>query len=195
MSPNLYAWRHRGASAPAAFLGLALLASCSWVPFIGEKKTDGQGPAAGPACPIAVILHPLANTAVFSSTATTGLRPLDVTWYGVFSDISVKCTMSGDTLHAVLDNIIVAERGPAGRGNDVDFSYFISLTAPDQTILGKKSFGVHVTVPPDAKRGGVSDHVEVAFATAGRPLSDLNITAGFQQPPQAIEFYKTFRGR
>ena len=143
-----------------------------------------------------MILHPLANTAVFNPTATPGqLKPLDVAWYGIFSDVSATCTMSGSTLHATLDNVIVAERGPAARGNDVDFNYFVSLTGSDQSILGKKSFSVHITVPGQAKRGGVSDHVEVAFSTGGRPLSDLNLTLGFQESPQAIEFYKNFRGR
>jgi hypothetical protein len=118
-----------------------------------------------------------------------------VAWYGVFSDISATCKMTGDTLHASLDNVIAAERGPAVRGNDVDFSYFVALTGADQSILGKKAFAVHLTVPDKAKRGGVNDHVEIAFATGGRPLSDLNITVGFQESPQAIEFYKNFRGR
>ena len=175
-----------------AACGFIPLASCSWVPFVGKKS---EAPAAAPACPIAVILHPLANTAVFSSAATAAPKPLDVTWYGVYSDISVSCKISGDTLHAVLDNVIVAERGPAAKGNDVDFTYFAALTGPDQTILGKKTFPVHVTVPERAKRGGVNDHVEVAFAMGGRSVSDLNITVGFQQTPQDIEFYKNFRGR
>jgi hypothetical protein len=185
----LRAGRYRGVAAPLAAIGLALLAGCSWVPFIGGKSDK----AAGPACPLTVILKPLTNTVVFGGPGD--LKPTNVAWFGVYSDISATCTMSGDTLHAAIDNVIVAERGPAGRGNDVDLNYFVSLTAPDQTILGKKSFAVHVTVPPNAKRGGVNDHVEVAFATGGRPLSDLNITVGFLQTPQAIEFYKNFRGR
>jgi hypothetical protein len=185
----LQAWWYRSAAALLAAFVLAVLASCSWVPFIGKKS---EAPAA-PACPVAVILHPLANTAVFSASGE--VKPLNVAWYGIFSDISATCKVSGDTLHAALDNIIVAERGPATRGNDVDFNYFVALTGSDQAILGKKSFAVHVSVPATAKRGGVNDHVEVAFATGGRPLSDLNITVGFEESPQAIEFYKNFRGR
>jgi hypothetical protein len=184
--------RYRGAAALVVGFGLALLASCSWIPFVGKKSDKPVTPN----CPIAVILHPLANTAVFNKAETTDLKPLDVTWYGIFSDISTNCTVTGDTLHASLDNVIVAERGPATRGGDVvDFNYFVALTGSDQTILGKKSFAVRVSVPPAAKRGGVNDHVEVAFSTGGRPLSDLNITVGFQESPQAIEFYKNFRGR
>jgi hypothetical protein len=187
---TLRAWRFRGAAALLSAFGLAGLVSCSWVPFVG-KKSDA---AATPSCPVAVILRPLANTAVFGQSGGD-LKPLSVSWYGVFSDISASCKVTGDTLHAALDNVIVGERGPAVRGNDVDFSYFVALTAADQTILAKKSFSVHVTVPDRAKRAGVNDHVEIAFSTGGRPLSDLNITVGFQQSPQAIEFYKQYRGR
>ena len=183
------ATRYRGAAALLAALALVGLASCSWIPFVGKKS---EKPAT-PACPVAVILHPLANTVVFAPGGEQ--KPLNVTWYGIFSDVSATCQMTGDTLHAALDDVIVAERGPAARGNDVDFNYFVALTAGDQTILGKKSFSVHVAAPDQAKRGGVNDHVEVAFATGGRPLSDLNITVGFEQPPEAIEFYKNFRGR
>ncbi|MFZ2005279.1 MAG: hypothetical protein WB697_02545 [Stellaceae bacterium] len=185
--------RSYGAAALLAAFGLAFLASCSWIPFVGKKTS--QKPA-NPACPITVILHPLANTAVFNPTVAPGdLKPLNVAWYGIFSDVSATCTMSGGTLHAALDNVIVAERGPSARSNDVDLNYFVALTGSDQSILGKKSFSVHITVPDKGKRGGVSDHVEVAFSTGGRPISDLNITLGFQESPQSIEFYKNFRGR
>lgn len=163
------------------------------MPFVGKKNAAAPS---GPACPATVILHPLANTVVFNpGTPANELKPLSAAWYGIYSDISATCAMSGTTLHAKIDNVIVGERGPAARGNDVDLNYFVSLTGPNQTILGKKSFAVHVTVPPGAKRGGVSDHIEIAFSTGGQPLSNLNLTVGFEESPQAIEFYKNFRGR
>jgi hypothetical protein len=166
-----------------------LLASCSWLPFGGKKAER----SAKPACPDTVILHPLANTATFAPGAE--VKPLYVAFYGIYSDISSNCTVNGSTLHVALDSIIVAERGPAAKGNDVDFTYFVALTGADQSILGKKSFGVHVSVPQTAKRGGVSDHVEVDFATGGQPVTQLNLTVGFQESPQAVEFYKNYRGR
>jgi hypothetical protein len=185
--------RSCAAAALLAAFALAFLASCSWIPFVGKKKEEKP---INPACPITVILHPLANTAVFNATGVQGeLKPLNVAWYGIYSDIQATCTMSGSTLHATLDNVIVAERGPAARGNDVDLNYFVALTGADQSVLGKKSFSVHITVPAAEKRGGVNDHVEVAFSTGGQPLSNLNITVGFQESPQAVQFYKNFRGR
>jgi hypothetical protein len=170
-------------------LGLSAVAACSWIPFVGKKDS---APVA-PSCPVAAVLHPLANTVAFAPGAE--IKPPYVSWFGIFSDISAKCTLTGDTLHAVLDNVIVAERGPSARGNDVDLSYFVALTSADQTILGKKTFSVHVTVAPTEKRGGINDHVEVVFNTGGRALSDLDIMVGFQDTPDVVDFYKHFPGR
>ncbi|HEV2187888.1 MAG TPA: hypothetical protein VGR70_11810 [Stellaceae bacterium] len=184
-------YRHcRAAAAAGAVIALVLLSACSggWNPF--AKKSQ---PTAAPACPVAAILRPLANTVLFAPGAEQ--KPLYVAWTGIFSDITATCRLEGDILHASLDNVIIGERGPAGRSNDADFNYFVALTAADQTILGKKLFSVHVTLAPDAKRAGVTDHVEVAFSTGGRALSDLNLMVGFQLTPDAVQFYKNYRGR
>jgi hypothetical protein len=184
--------RYHGAAALLAALGLVALASCSWTPF-GGKKADNQ-PAA--ACPVAVILKPLANTAMFRPGTGPDPKPVDVAFFGIYSDVSANCQPAGDALRVSLDSVIAAERGSASaQGSDVDLGYFVSLTASDQTVLGKKSFGVRVSIPDRAKRGGVNDHVEIVFPTGGRPVSDLQITAGFVQSQQAIQFYKNFRGR
>ena len=160
------------------------------MPFVGKK---GPG-AATPSCPVTAVLHPLANTVVFAPNAEK--KPLYVAWYGIFSDVSATCKITGDTLSASLDDIIVAERGPAARTeNSVTLTYFVALTAADQSILGKKTFVVNVAVPPDAKRGGVTDHVEVAFNIAGHPISDVNIMVGLQLSPDAIEYFKHYPGR
>jgi hypothetical protein len=185
--------RYHGAAALLAALAILALASCSLMPF-GGKKGDNQ-PAA--ACPVAVILKPLANTAIFRPGAGADPKPVDVAFFGIYSDVSANCQPAGDALRVSLDSVIAAERGSASAqgGGDVDLGYFVSLTAGDQTVLGKKSFGVRVSIPDRAKRGGVNDHVEIVFPTGGRPISDLQITAGFVQSQQAIQFYKNYRGR
>jgi hypothetical protein len=120
--------RHcRGAVAASAIAAVALLAACSWIPFVGKKSES----AVMPACPVAAILRPLANTVVFGPGAEQ--KPLYVSWNGIFSDISANCRIDGDTLHASLDNVIVAERGPGGHSNDVDFNYFVALTVAFST--------------------------------------------------------------
>jgi len=142
---------------------------------------------------VTAVLKPLANTVVFAPGGQH--RPLYIAWYGRYSDISSSCTLNGTTLHAALDNVIVAERGPAVRDNDVDLSYFVALTGPDQAILGKKTFAVHLTVPSGEKRAAVNDHVEVAFNTGGRPVADLGILVGMQIPPDVVDYFKHYPAR
>jgi hypothetical protein len=168
---------------------LCLLSGCSWIPFVGSTSSAPTAPA----CPVTAVLKPVANTVVFAPGADH--KPLYVAWYGLYSDISASCTLTGTTLHAALDNVVVAERGPAVRDNDVDLNYFVALTGPDQAILGKKTFSVHVTVPPAEKRGAVNDHVELAFNTGGRPIADLSIVVGMQLSPDVIDFYKHYPSR
>ena len=45
------------------------------------------------------------------------------------------------------------------------------------------------------KRAGVTDHIEETIPLDGRKAPDLNVILGFQQSPDAVEFYKRFRGR
>jgi hypothetical protein len=73
--------------------------------------------------------------------------------------------------------------------------YFVAVTGPDQAILSKRSFPVRVSLPSGAKRGGITDHIEETIPLGGRPPGDLTIVVGFQQTPEAIDFYKHFRGR
>jgi hypothetical protein len=186
---SIYGRRCRAAVAAMFIVGLSAVAACSWVPFVAKKSSTPVAPS----CPVAAVLHPLANTVVFAPGAEN--KPPYVAWFGIFSDISANCTLTGDTLRAALDNVIVAERGPSVRGNDVDLNYFVALTATDQTIIGKKTFSVHVTVPPNEKRGGVNDHVEAVFNTGGRAVSDLNIMVGFQDTPNVVDFYRHFPSR
>jgi hypothetical protein len=175
-------WALRAAAAGS----LALLAGCSWLPF-GHKEPPV-------ACPTTTILRPLAQTALFNKTGT-GLRPTDVAFYGILSEVDPKCSGDANTLHAALDVIIAAERGAASRGDTVPLTYFIGIVGPDEQILGKQSFAVTVQIPEDAKRGGVTDHIEEAIPLNGRRAADLSLVFGFQQSPEAIDFYQHFRGR
>jgi hypothetical protein len=167
----------------AALLGLAALSGCSW---LGTSKPPE-------ACPAAVILRPLANTAVFGPGAEA--RPDNVAFYGLISEVDRKCDYSGDAVTTTLDVILVAQRGPAAKGNAVDLNYFVAVTGPNQQILSKKTFPVHIAFDPDQIRAGVTDHIVETVPLAGHKGSDITIMLGFQQSPEVVDFYKHFRGR
>jgi hypothetical protein len=196
-------FRRRLAGACAATLAGAGLSGCGTVsstlsavnPFSSSPAPAavGAAPAARAAvCPQAVILRPLANTVVLGSGETR--RPTNVAFSGRLSEVDVKCDFAGGALRATFEVIVVAERGPAGRGNAVDFDYFVAVTGPDQSILSKKNFAVHIDIAPNAKRAAVTDHFDETINTGGQAPGDLTFNLGFQQSPAALEFYKTFRG-
>lgn len=175
----------RGLALTIVLALIATLSGCSW---LGIGSASKAPPA--PTCPTAAVLRPLSQTAVFAPGAAR--QPLGVAFYGVLSDVSVKC--EGGV--ASLDVVVVGERGPAAGGaTSVDLQYFVAVTGPDQSILSKRSFPVRIAVPGDARRAGVTDHIEEPIALAGRSPGDLNIVLGFQQTPEVVEFYRHFRGR
>jgi hypothetical protein len=177
----------RGGVSIAAFAALLVLSGCQWLPSFGSRAS-----APAEACPAALILRPLANTAVFGSGSKR--TPENVAFYGILSDVSLNCEKTGDTLRTKLDVVVIAQRGPAARSNDVELHYFVAVVGPQQAILSKRPFAVHIDVT-HGRRAGVTDHIEEAIPLAGRKPNDLSIDLGFQQGPDVVEFYKHFRGR
>ena len=175
------------AVAGAALAGLLAVSGCSWFVASSSKSTSAE------ACPGAVVLRPLAATAVFAPGPER--RPENVAFYGLLSEAELKCKYTGDAMHIDLDSVIVGERGPAAKGDGVDFAYFVAVTAPDQTILSKAPFAVRIAFEANQKRAGVTDHIEETIPLAGRAGADLNVVLGFQQSPEVVEFYRRFRGR
>jgi hypothetical protein len=171
-----------------ALAGLALLSGCG---LFGSSSATDQKSAA--ACPTTAILQPLSQTAVFAPGSPA--QPLGVAFYGILSDAEVKCERAGDAVRASLDVVVIGERGPAARGDAVNLQYFVALTGPDQSVLGKRSFPVQIALPPGAKRAGVTEHLEEEIPLGGRSPGELNLVVGFQQSPEVVEFYKRFRGR
>lgn len=178
-----------------ALVGLAVLCGCgtvsSW--FSSSPPSELQPPPSGAVCTNAIILHPLAQTAVFAPGAAH--QPLGVAFYGRLSEVDGRCEVTGDAMHASLDIIVIGERGPAaGKGEGVDLQYFVAVTGTGQTVLSKRSFSVHIPIPTDAKRAGVTDHIAETIPLGGQAPGDLNIVLGFQQSPEVVDFYRHFRG-
>ena len=93
----------RARAAPSAVLiGLLALSGCGLISSSSSKS-------ATEACPSAVILRPLANTAVFGSAEQR--RPDNVAFYGLLSEADLKCEYTGDAMRVMLDVVVVGERG------------------------------------------------------------------------------------
>lgn len=145
------------------------------------------------ACPAAVILSPLTNTAVFGPSGEA--RPENVAFYGKLSEVDRTCEYANDSVKMTLDVIVIGQRGPASHGDSVDLTYFVAATGPNQQVISKRSFTVRIGFAPDQIRSGVTDHIVETIALGGHRGSDLSVLLGFQQTPQAVEFYQHYRGR
>lgn len=177
----------KSAARGAALFALALLSGCSfgWLPW-GHKQ-----PAE--ACPAAVALEPLKNTAVFAPG--TNPAPQNVAFYGIIDEVDSKCEYQGGAVRLTLAVVVIGQLGPKASGPAVDFDYFVAVTGPGQSILAKTPFHVHIVFPPDKKRAGITDHIEETVPLQGERGSELTVNVGFQQSPQVVDFYRHFRGR
>ena len=54
---------------------------------------------------------------------------------------------------------------------------------------------MQIAVPAGGRRAGITDHVEEWVPLAGRSPGEVRVLLGFQQSPEAVQFYKNFRGR
>ncbi len=158
--------------------------------FSSSKSKETQAAT----CPTAAILRPLAQTAVFAPGAAH--QPTGVAFYGILDDVSAQCDRAGDAVHEALDVVVIGERGPSARGGTgVDLQYFIAVTGPGDTILSKRSLPIHIAIPADKRRAGVTDHIEETIPLKGLPPGQINIVLGFQQSPDVVDFYRHYRGR
>jgi hypothetical protein len=175
--------------AAAALTGCSTLASIN--PF-----SSGSATSLAAACPTAAVLRPLSQTAVFRPGAAA--QPTNVAFYGILSDVEAKCDRAGGAVRAALDVVIIGERGPAANAmgaNSIDLQYFVAVTGPDQAIISKRTLPVHIDIPADARRAGITDRIEEVIPATAMPANQLNIVLGFQQGPQVVDFYRHFRGR
>jgi hypothetical protein len=153
----------------------------------------GKSKPAERTCPAAVILRPLANTALFAPGAAP--RPENVAFYGLIDEVDSRCEALQGAVRMHLKVYVIAQRGPAARGNTATFTYFVATTAPGEKILQKQPLTVSVTLPPNKLRAGVTDTFEEVLPLAGYAASALTVDLGFQQSPEVVTFYHHFRGR
>ena len=167
-------------------VGFVALAGCSWLPSFSSKPTEP--------CPSAVILRPLAKTAVFGPAPER--RPDNVAFYGMLSEADLKCEYTGDAMQMNLDVIVVGERGPAAKGDVGRLQLFRggdrarSIDPQQDAVRRCASSSTRRKSAP-----GVTDHIEETIPLGGRKGTDLTVDLGFQQSPEVVDFYKHFRGR
>ena len=81
-------------------------------------------------------------------------NPENVAFYGLLSEVDRRCDYSADAMHLSLDVIVVGQRGPAGKTNTVDLTYFVAVTGPiNRSSVKSRLPSVSASTPTNPRRG------------------------------------------
>jgi len=114
---------------------------------------------------------------------------------GSITGLAVAGFGAGALITAPIATRLIASVGVMQTFAILGAAYFVAVTGPDQTILSKRTLPVHIDIPPDGRRAGITDHIEELIPAGSAPANQLNIMLGFQQGPEVVDFYRLFRGR
>lgn len=166
-------------------LGLALLgAGCSTanrVLGMGEEKDPNV------ACPQVGILRDGARITQFR--AGRGRDLTDIESRAELADFTGGCDYDSSGVTVNLKAGLVAERGPAFRGNQANYVYFVAIIAPDGTVLQKREFATEVNFPGNQPRSGsleeLSQRIPLSSQTDGK---SYQVLLGFQLSSEQLEY-------
>lgn len=190
--------RNRLPARAAALTLVLVLAGCGVYQGLEEKIIGKALP-----CPRVSILADAATVTRFKEGLGRDL--IDVDFKGALTGFRGSCgydidedTDSG-TLSLDLAVVMNLERGPANKGREIGFEYFISVTNSSKKVLNKEIFDVKVTFPGNQTvlkwSEDPDDPVILTIPLkAGERGQDFIIFVGFQLSPEEYQ-YNLRRGR
>lgn len=84
---------------------------------------------------------------------------------------------------------VVATRGPALQGNDVNLVYFVAVVDKEQNIVGRERFATQLTFSQGQRRAGAAEEIEqvIPIRSGGRGF-DYEVLVGFELQPDQLQF-------
>lgn len=154
------AGKNTGAVVAALLAGL--MAACS----------SGPDPEAAQGCPRVAIVADAAQAEQYRPGPGRDLT--DLSSRAQIVEIFGNCSFGEGAVRVVVGMPIVAERGPALSGSEVEYAYFVAVTDRDWNVIAKRVFPVIL----EFESG-------VGFAAA---LEELEQSIPLESPRQAAEF-------
>ncbi len=201
MTPSLAARRPFGGLARRPFGGLARRPFGRLARCLGTALLALAAAACGTSdeevlqigCPDVRILRDAAEVTHFRPGGGTDLT--DVVSRARLADISGSCEVGDDgTLVTFLVDLI-AERGPALRGDQDTYRYFVALIGPGRTPLAKEVFETTVTFPPNEPIAGSEEELEQWLPLPGEVNpADHQVLLGFQLARGQLDFNRDLVG-
>ncbi|MFD1628010.1 hypothetical protein [Azospirillum griseum] len=174
---------------PARTRLLALAAMTAAVGLSGCADLGLSAPSAAEAalaCPKVSIIRDLSEVTLLRS----GGRDLnDMESRAALADFAGTCdyTSSGVTVNVNL--YLIAERGPAMKGDSARYQYFVALAKPDDTIVSKAFFDTDVTFAAGQPRSGSKEELAPKIPLPkDANAKDWKVYLGFQLTPEQLAF-------
>lgn len=152
-------------------LGVLLLTACS--------SSKSPPPPTPPACPSALILQGAERTAAYAPGAGTDPKALE--HLAVVTNLASACRFGDDGVDVDLAFDLIAERGPALAGDEVELTYFVATLAADGEVLAKQLLSSQITFEDEEQVAGMTEQLtyRLPSVTAGQG-QDYLIYLGFQ---------------
>ncbi|AWK85849.1 hypothetical protein DEW08_04060 [Azospirillum thermophilum] len=138
------------------------------------------------ACPKVNIVRDLSEVAQFRPG---GRDMTDLQTRAALTDYTGNCEYTSKGVTVNVSVYLVAERGPAMKGDTANYKYFVAIAQPDETIVSKAVFDTSVTFPDGQARAGSKEEL-----TPQIPLPkdvnarDWKVYVGFQLSPEELAF-------
>jgi hypothetical protein len=108
-------------------------------------------------------------------------------------DVALACEVARDDdrqrVVAEMKILFQAEKGPASRGDAVDFRYFVAIADPERNILRRESFEASVTMPGNQTR---AEAVETLAPTLPLPAearpAGYRVLVGFELTRAQLDY-------
>ena len=116
----------------------------------------------------------------------------DVVLSGRLVNFDGECNVEDDRVELDLAVEFVLERGPANRGREGRFAYFVAIPEFHPAERGKRVFPVEMKFESGANRVRYRDEISIAIPVTGqRGASDFNVFLGFQLSRDQLRFNRS----
>lgn len=138
------------------------------------------------ACPKVSIIRDLSEVTVLRP----GGRDLtDLESRAALADFSGNCDYTSTGVTVNVNLFLIAERGPAMKGDSAKYQYFVALAKPDDSIVSKVYFDTDVTFPAGQPRAGSKEELAPKIPLPkDANAKDWKVYLGFQLTPDQLAF-------
>ena len=146
------------------------------------------------ACPTAVALYDAHRIVEFEGEEVTFNN---VGFTGEITDVGALCRYSdqnADPIDMSMQVNFAFGRGPAARGEEKTYEYFVAVTRQDSVVIAKQTFPITVRFEGGAQRVELTeeiDDLQIPRATPTTSGGNFEVVVGFVLTEDQIEYNRT----